>query len=56
MRRMADRFVNWLLSIAPWYHEAEIEALEERSERVRRKSIAARIKTESAIAQRRIRR
>ena len=49
MRRLADRFVNWLLRLAPWYKPEEIEAREVRAEKNRKRSIAARIDAEEAL-------
>lgn len=46
MRRMADSLVSWLLRLAPWYHEDEIEAREEHTEEVRRGSIRNRKRAE----------
>lgn len=50
MRRPVDRLVNLLLRLAPWYHPEEIEAREGKTELTRRRSIAARITAEKALA------
>lgn len=54
MRRFLDRLVNALLRLAPWYHPAEIEARERRTEVAHRYSIQSRIRAEAILAQRRV--
>ena len=49
MRRLADRFVNGLLRLAPWYRPDEIEDREVKTELTRKRSIAARIAAEKAL-------
>ncbi len=49
MRRLADRLVNALLRLAPWYRPEEIEARERRTDTVHRHSIQARIGGETAL-------
>lgn len=50
MRRPLDKLVNWLLSLAPWYRPAEIEARERHTEAVHKKSIRTRMRAERVLA------
>jgi hypothetical protein len=55
MRRLADRLVNLLLRIAPWYRPEEIEKRERRTQDSHRHSINARIRAEAMLAEQRFR-
>ena len=50
MPNLAERMMRRLLALVPWYRPDEIAAREERTERAHRKSIAARMDAEHAIA------
>ncbi len=53
MRRVADRLVNALLRLAPWYRPDEIDAREVHTELTRRHSVNARLRAEAVLAQHR---
>lgn len=49
MRRLADRLVNALLRLAPWYQPEDIEQRERRSDSAIRDSRDARLSAEKTV-------
>jgi len=52
--RAVSAFRRWVEDLLPWYDRQEQHERIERTERIRRKSIQARIRNEAILAQRRI--
>lgn len=52
MRRLADRAVNFLLRLAPWYRPEELEEREQRSAEAIADSREARLSAEKSVGRR----